>query len=104
LGQHDPGNEFVSTAAVGQFVSWDGGCLFIGRNNPVVPMHAHYAIQVAFGREWGIAFRTSDDDTWTKYGGAIIPSRQPHSMDTTRMGANAVMCVEPETVEGRLQD
>ena len=94
----------MSATAVGQFVSWNGGCLFIGKNNPVVPMHAHYAIQVAFGREWGIAFRTSDDDAWTEYGGAIIPSRQPHTMNPTRMSANAVMFVEPETREGRLLD
>lgn len=94
----------MSATAVGQFVSWNGGCLFIGKNNPVVPMHAHYAIQVAFGREWGIAFRTSDDEAWTEYGGAIIPSRQPHTMNPTRMSANAVMFVEPETREGRLLD
>jgi AraC-like DNA-binding protein len=93
-----------STAAVGQFVSWQGGCLFIGRNNPLVPTHAHYAIQIAFGREWGIAFRTSDREEWIEYGGAIIPSRQPHSMDPTRMTANAVMFVEPETREGRVID
>jgi AraC family transcriptional regulator len=90
--------------AIGQFVSWNGGCLFIGRNNPLVPMHSHYAIQVAFGREWGIGFRTSAREPWTEYGGALIPSRQPHSMDPTRMTANAVMFVEPETPEGRVLD
>lgn len=93
----------VSPAA-GQFVSWNGGCLFIGRNNPIVPMHAHYAIQIAFGREWGIGFRTSDSEEWVQYGGALIPSRQPHSMDPTKMIANAVMFVEPETREGRIID
>ena len=67
-------------------------------------MHSHYAIQVAFGREHGIRFRTGDSDAWTEYGGAIIPSRQPHSMDPTRMTANAVMFVEPETREGRILD
>lgn len=67
-------------------------------------MHAHYAIQVAFGREYGIRFRTSDEDSWVEYGGAIIPSRQPHSMDPTQMSANAVMFIEPETREGRVID
>jgi AraC-like DNA-binding protein len=87
-----------------RFVSWNGGCLFIGRQNPIVPMHAHYAIQIAFGREPGIGFRTNDTDPWAQYGGAIVPSRQPHSMDPTRVTANAVMFVEPETREGRLLD
>jgi AraC-like DNA-binding protein len=94
----------IVSPTVGQFVSWNGGCLFIGRNNPVVPMHAHYAIQIAFGREWGIGFRTSERDQWAEYGGALIPSRQPHTMDPTRMSANAVMFVEPETREGRVLD
>ncbi|HEV2641889.1 MAG TPA: AraC family transcriptional regulator, partial [Candidatus Elarobacter sp.] len=40
-------------------------------------------------------------DAWTEYGGAIIPSRHPHSMDATRVRANAVLFVEPETREGR---
>ena len=67
-------------------------------------MHAHYAIQVAFGREHGIRFRTNDAEPWTEYGGAIIPSRQPHSMDPTEMSANAVIFIEPETREGRVID
>jgi AraC-like DNA-binding protein len=92
------------SAATGQFISWNGGCLFIGEHNPVVPLHAHYAIQVAWGGEHGIRFRTSEAQEWREYGGAIIPSRQPHSMDPTRMTANAVMFVEPETREGRVLD
>ena len=67
-------------------------------------MHAHYAIQIAFGREWGIGFRTSEREEWRQYGGALIPSRQPHSMDPSQMTANAVMFVEPETREGRILD
>jgi len=69
------------TAAVGHFVSWDGGCLLIGRALGVTPMHAHYAIQIAFGSERGIRFRPGDSEPWTEYGGAIIASRQPHAMD-----------------------
>lgn len=85
----------------GWFVPWDGGCLFIGDHAGVVPMHAHYAIQVAFGSEHGIRFRTSEREAWTEYGGALIPSRQPHSMDPTDVRYNAVLFVEPETREGR---
>jgi AraC-like DNA-binding protein len=65
-------------------------------------MHAHYAIQIAFCSEPGIRFRTSEDADWTEYGGAMIPSRQPHSMNIVEgLRYNAVIFVEPETREGR---
>jgi AraC-like DNA-binding protein len=86
---------------VGNFVAWDGGCLFIGRGGAIVPVHAHYAIQIAFGSVPGIAFRGSERDDWTSYHGAIIPSRQPHSMDAMHVQPNAVIFVEPETRQGR---
>jgi AraC family transcriptional regulator len=85
----------------GHFVPWDGGCLLIGRGGTVVPVHAHYAIQIAFGSTPGIRFRTGEGEPWTEYGGAIIPSRRPHSMDATNTSPNAVLFVEPETREGR---
>jgi AraC-like DNA-binding protein len=88
-------------AGVGHFVSWDGGCLLIGSALGLTPRHAHYAIQIAFGSEPGIRFRTTEQSEWTAYGGAIIPSRQPHSMDATRVSSNVVIFVEPETREGR---
>jgi hypothetical protein len=44
-------------------------------------MHAHYAIQIAFGSQRGIRFRATDRDDWTEYDGVLIPSRQPHTMD-----------------------
>ena len=90
-----------ATAGIGHFLSWDGGCLLIGTSVGVVPRHAHYAIQIAFGAEPGIRFRTNEREEWTEYGGAIIPSRQPHSMDATRVSASVVIFVEPETREGR---
>jgi AraC family transcriptional regulator len=89
------------TGGVGHFVSWDGGCLLIGHAIGVTPMHAHYAIQVAFGSEPGIRFRSSEREDWTEYGGAIIPSRQPHSMDASLLPFNVVVFIEPETREGR---
>lgn len=88
-------------AGTGSFVSWDGGCMLIGRAHGLTPMHAHYAIQVAFGLEPGIRFRPSERDPWTDYGGVIIPSRQPHAMDATHVSCNVVLFVEPETREGR---
>ena len=87
--------------ARGHFVSWNGGCLFIGRAGGLIGVHAHYAIQVAFGSEPGIRFRESERDKWSEYGGVIIPSRQPHAMDATVVPQNVVIFVEPETHEGR---
>jgi AraC-like DNA-binding protein len=85
-----------------QFVPWDSGCLFLsGRVYGIAPMHAHYAIQLAFGSEPGIRFRPSDRDAWMAYGGAIIPSRQPHTMDASFVPFTAVLFIEPETREGR---
>lgn len=86
---------------VGHFVAWDGGCLFIGRDGGTVPVHAHYAIQIAFGSAPGIRFRTGERDAWVEYAGAIVASRQPHAMDATHVHPNAVIFVEPETREGR---
>jgi AraC-like DNA-binding protein len=84
------------------FVAWDGGCVFLSSRPPgVTPTHAHYAIQIAFGSEPGIRFRAGERDAWTAYGGAIIPSRQPHTMDASHVPLNAVLFVEPETREGR---
>jgi len=86
----------------GDFVSWDGGCVFIGGRSPrPVPLHAHYAIQIAFGAEPGVRFRPAEDEPWTTYDGVLIPSRQPHAMDATGVSCNAVLFVEPETREGR---
>src|SRR5688572_14173101 len=90
----------MSLAGVGHFLSWDGGCLLIGSSTGVIPLHAHYAIQITVGSEHGVRFRTSEREEWTEYHGAIIPSRQPHTMDATRVRSNAVVFVEPETREG----
>ena len=85
----------------GDFISWQGGCMLIGRAVAVTPMHAHYAIQIAFGFDQGIRFRTDDREAWTSYDAVVIPSRQPHTMDATAVRNNAVIFVEPETPEGR---
>ena len=90
-----------SSVGVGHFLSWEGGCLLIGSSLGVIPPHAHYAIQITVGSERGVRFRTNERDDWTEYHGVIIPSRQPHSMDATRVRSNAILFIEPETREGR---
>ena len=87
--------------ARGHFVSWNGGCLFIGRAGGLIGVHAHYAIQLAFGSAPGIRFRANEREEWGEYSGVIIPSRQPHAMDATVVAQNVVIFVEPETHEGR---
>jgi AraC family transcriptional regulator len=84
----------------GDFIPWDSGCALIGRAVSVTPMHSHYAIQIAFGSAHGIRFRADERDEWTEYGAAIIPSRQPHMMDSTRVPFSAVIFIEPETHVG----
>lgn len=85
----------------GDFIFWDGGCALIGRATNITPMHAHYAIQIGIGSEHGIRFRADERAEWTAYHGAIIPSRQPHTMDSTRIAYSAVIFIEPETPAGR---
>lgn len=91
----------MTSGGIGQFVSWDGGCLMIGRARGVTPMHAHYAIQIGFGPTYGIRFRPTDEEPWTEYEGVVIASRQPHTMDATHVPLNAIIFVEPERREGR---
>lgn len=91
----------ASAMSVGQFVPWEGGCLLIGNAAGVVPLHSHYAIQIAFGSDAGIRFRCSAEEPWTEYAGVVVPSRRPHMMDATHVRRNAILFVEPETREGR---
>jgi AraC family transcriptional regulator len=95
------GSADVIVTAAGHFVPWDGSCLFIGRNTLTVPEHEHYALQIVFGSTPGVRLRTSERDPWTAYEGAIVASRQRHSMDGTGVPFNAVLFVEPETQQGR---
>jgi AraC-like DNA-binding protein len=101
MEQAQPGEAMSTAVGTGHFVSWEGGCLFISHGAGVAPMHSHYAIQIAFGSEHGVRFRSSDREPWTSYDGVVIASRQPHTMDASHVPFNAVIFVEPETREGR---
>ncbi len=91
----------VPLSGVGHFVAVDGACMLIGRNVSAIPEHAHHAIQLTIGSERGVRFRAASDADWIEYDCAIIPSRQPHSMDASGLRSNAVILIEPETREGR---
>jgi AraC-like DNA-binding protein len=73
----------------------------IGKHTDPVPPHSHQAIQLVFGNDAEIRLRHGAQDDWTDYAAAIIPSRQPHSLDGTRASHAAVIFVEPEIKEGR---
>jgi AraC-like DNA-binding protein len=91
----------MSISGVGHFFAWDGGCILIGKHTAPVAPHAHQAIQIVFGRDAKILLRGSETDDWAEHRLAIIPSRQPHSLDATAASYGAVVFVEPETREGR---
>jgi AraC-like DNA-binding protein len=82
-------------------MAWDGGCLFIGRHDRQLPLHAHQAIQLVVADEGNHGVRTSESEPWSTYSVAAIPSRHPHSLDVTAANYGAVVFVEPETREGR---
>ena len=89
--------EPVSTA---QYFPWEGGAIFVGKAG-AFPAHVHQAIQICFLFEGRIRLRTNDDDPWSDYGLAIVPSRHSHGMDGSRVHYGATLFVEPETREGR---
>jgi AraC-like DNA-binding protein len=88
-------------AGFGHFFAWDGGCILIGKHTASVPPHSHQAIQIVFGLDADILLKGSEKDPWVEFPFAIIPSRQPHSLDATAASHAAVIFVEPETKEGR---
>jgi AraC-like DNA-binding protein len=92
----------ASVLGIGDFIGWDGACLLIGKALRVVPKHSHQAIQIVFGYTGPVGLRGGDEGEWTRYPLAIIPSRQPHSMDATGLTYNVVLFVEPETRDGRI--
>lgn len=94
----------MSRAAAGQyygdFVAWNGGCLLIGEGHGSIAPHAHYSIQIAFGKPQGLRVQLGHG-AWQPCAGAVIPSRARHSIDVTDCQWSGVLFVEPETPEGR---
>lgn len=91
-------SEPVSTA---QYFPWEGGAVFVGTAG-ALPAHAHQAIQICFLFDGRIRLRATDDDQWTDYDLAMVPSQHPHGMDGAKVHYGATLFVEPETREGRV--
>lgn len=85
----------------GDFVAWNGGCLLIGEGHGRIAPHAHYSIQIAFGRPGGLRVQLGSQGAWQPCAAAIIPSRARHSIDVTDCEWSGVLFVEPETPEGK---
>lgn len=91
----------TSSVGAGQFLAWDGGCLFIGRHDRELPLHAHQAMQLVVAEIGEHRVRSSEREAWTSYAIAGIPTRHPHILDVTASPSGAVILIEPETREGR---
>jgi AraC family transcriptional regulator len=87
--------------SVAQYFPWDGGAIFLGTAG-AIPAHAHQAIQICFLFSGRIRLRTNNEEPWTDYELALVPSRQRHAMDGSRVHYGATIFVEPETREGRV--
>lgn len=87
--------------SVAQYFPWDGGAVFLGTAG-AIPAHAHQAIQICFLFGGQVRLRTNNEEPWTDYEIAIVPSRQRHAMDGSRVHYGATIFVEPETREGRV--
>jgi len=87
--------------SVAQYFPWDGGAIFLGTAG-AIPAHAHQAIQICFRFAGRIRLRTNNEEPWTDYELTLVPSRQRHAMDGSRVHYGATIFVEPETREGRV--
>jgi AraC-like DNA-binding protein len=87
--------------SIAQYFPWNGGAVFVGTAG-AFPAHAHQAIQICFLFDGRIRLRPTDDDAWTDYDLALVPSRHSHGMDGSKVHYGATLFVEPETREGRI--
>jgi len=84
----------------GQVCVWPGGVLWIGTSTAPGTVHSHHAIQLGFGDDEPIHFRTADDAPWYPYAGCVIPADLPHALDGSGR-RSAIIFVDPESDEGR---
>jgi AraC-like DNA-binding protein len=73
--------------------------LWIGTSDYPGAVHAHHAIQLGFGDDEPLHFRTDDDAPWLPYLGCIIPANVPHALDGSGR-RSAIVFVDPESPEG----
>lgn len=85
----------------GRIIFWPGGSLWMGLARGGSELHAHHAIQIAFGIDTPIRLRTGSASEWSDHAGAIIGPDVPHEyMASGALVAN--LFIEPESRAGRL--
>ncbi len=88
-----------TTVTGGRICFWQGGSLWMGRGHGRSDWHAHHAHQVAVSLDGSCLFRSSVQDEWSSFAGAVIGSQRKHQFEFE--GAIAHLFVEPETPQGR---
>ena len=84
----------------GRILFWPGGSLWMGLARGGSELHAHHAIQVAFGIDKPIGLRTHADAGWTDYYGAVIGPDVVHEyLAAGKLVIN--LFLEPESRLGR---
>ncbi len=84
----------------GRIIFWPGGSLWMGTAQGGSELHAHHAIQIAFGIETPICLRTEAPGGWTDYFGVIIGPDVAHEYRAAG-GLVANLFLEPESRLGR---
>jgi hypothetical protein len=80
----------IEPVSIAQYFPWDGGAIFLG-TTAAIPAHAHQAIRICSLFEGRIRLRTNNEEPWTGYALAIVPSPQPHAMDGFRVHYGATL-------------
>lgn len=79
---------------------WEGGWLGVGSGrDSVLPEHSHHTVQITFGLDGPIGFRSPEED-WLTAPGAIVRPNAPHEFHS-HGSIVMFLFVEPETREGR---
>jgi len=85
----------------GRIIFWPGGSLWMGLAKGGSELHAHHAIQIAFGVERPISLRPDPNGDWMEFFGAIIAPDLSHEY-LANGGLVANLFLEPESRLGRL--
>jgi AraC-like DNA-binding protein len=90
----------MQVAGVGRVIFWSGGSLWIGTALAPVDVHAHHAIQAAFGLSGPVQFTPGGGAEWSAYPAAVISSGLLHAFKAPGRLVAQLFC-EPESFVGR---
>lgn len=90
----------MKLTGVGQINFWPGGSLWTGIAQEPTAVHAHHAIQLTFGLQGKVSFRTASDPQWRDYDAVYLPSHLPHAFGASGSTVAVLLC-EPESQIGK---